>query len=531
MTSALYIQSRKEIRALLPWSVGVGLATMAMSYIAARNSGFPSFRYEDHAWLAMVYAAGVLILAALSVGQELTHGTLASLLVQPVDRRRVLWMKLGVLALVLFSLGIVAEATFPRSPLPADTVLRPLSIWGPVAIGIGLVPLFTLLTRKPLAGPVFALVLPGLIYLVAERYFFEGGTGGLTVAWYGTLVVSAIGFVALTFLFPRVEVAGDGQASASNRSVPASTSAALFVAARASGKPRHWVWQSILKELRLQQLTLAVSGLFVLFGAAIVIGQRMDPPYAGPGIGTLAILHGAFVAMVAGARASAEERHLGVLAAQTLQPRAAWQQWLIKVSVTLSVVMMLTVALPWLFTLVDADRLVNRTPDSISITAPAIDWFGIESEYFVGVALGCVAALYVSSLSSNSLWALLACMPTGGVIMAVAVASQSIVLAQRRALWAKMYAISPAMEQDRHDPGWRIFMENLHRFRIFQDYLTIILTAGFVFFVLYLAHRNHRTLERGARRVVIQSGLIAAILVAATATYFGVSHLAWSIIH
>lgn len=530
MTSALYIQTRKEIRALLPWSVGVALATIAMSYVAARSSGLASLRYEDQTWLAMVYAAGVLVLAALSVGQELTHGTFASLLVQPADRRRLLWTKIAVLAFVLSSLGIIGEAGFPRGILPADIALRPLSIWGPVAIGIGLVPLFTLLTRKPLAGPVFALVIPGLIFLIAERYFFSGGTGGLTVAWYGTLVASAIGFAALTFLFPRAEVAGEGHASLSHRPVPANASAVPSVSLRPSGRARHWVWQSILKELRLQQLTLAVSGLFVLLGVVIFIGQRMNPPYAGPGIGALAIIHGAVVAMIAGSRASAEERHLGVLAAQTLQPRATWQQWVIKVSVTLSAVMVLAVALPWLFTLVDADRLVIRTEHSLSITTPGKDWFGIESEYFVGVALACLAAIYVSSLSSNSLWALLACVPAGGVIMAVSVAGQSMLLAQRRAIWAKIYAITPAMEQDRHDPGWRILMDNLHRFRMVQDYLTVILTAAFVLALLYLAHRNHRTLERGTRRVAIQLAMIGAALIAATATYFGASHLAWAIL-
>ena len=160
MTSALYVQTRKEVRALLPWWLGVMLATVAMSYVAAQSAGLPFFRHEQQAWLVMAYAAGVVVLAALSVGQELTHGTFAALLVQPVERRRVLWTKIAVLASLLVALGIVGEAGFPRGSLPADIALRPLSIWGPVAIGIGLVPLFTLLTRKPLAGPVFGLVVP-----------------------------------------------------------------------------------------------------------------------------------------------------------------------------------------------------------------------------------------------------------------------------------------------------------------------------------------------------------------------------------
>jgi hypothetical protein len=277
-------------------------------------------------------------------------------------------------------------------------------------------------------------------------------------------------------------------------------------------------------------MTFAVSGLFVLLGAVIVIAQRMDPPYAGPGVGALAALHGVIVAMIAGSRASAEERHFGVLAAQALHPRAAWQQWFLKVGVTLSVVLLLATALPWLFNQLHADVLVVRRPHGLSVSGRSSAWFGLESEYFFGVALACLAALYVSSLSSNSLWALLACLPATGVVMAVMVAAQPIVFSLRRAAEANIYSITPAMQENYRDPGWRGYFNELHRFRGVQDYVTIVLTVGFTLLVLYLAHRNHRTLERGTRRIAIQAGMMAAGLVVATAAYFGASHLAWSII-
>jgi hypothetical protein len=519
------------VRALLPWWLGVALATIAMSYLAIGTSGFPGFRLEQQkVWLVMVYAAGVLTLAALSFGQELTHGTLASLLVQPVDRRRVLWTKVGVLASLLVALAIVGEVGFPTASLPADAVLRPLSIWGPVAIGIGLVPLFTLLTRKPLAGPVFGLVVPGLIFVIAERYYPDDATSAVTVAWYGTLAVSTIGFVAMGLLFPKAEVAGEGQASSPDRPAPVGTLAAAVGAGRATRKYRHWIWLSIAKELRLQQLTLAVSGLFLPLGAVIVIAQRMEPPYAGPGIGALVTVHGVFVAVIAGSRASAEERHLGILAAQSLHPRAAWQQWFLKVSVTLSVVLVLATALPWLFNLVDADKYFVRTGQSTRYVAPVDDWFGLESEYFAGIALACLAAVYVSSLSSNSLWALLSCLPTAGVILAVIVAVDPILRPLRRTLWRTVYFVPDLMEKGWRDPGWRVFEGNLRLFQGVQDYLIIILGLSFTLFVLYLAHRNHRTLEHGTRRIAIQAAMLAASLVVAIATYFGASHLAWSLI-
>ena len=57
--------------------------------------------------------------------------------------------------------------------------------------GIGLVPLITLLTRKPLGGVVFAIAIPGLILAIAERFFsLRHGTQALSITWYGTLIVS-----------------------------------------------------------------------------------------------------------------------------------------------------------------------------------------------------------------------------------------------------------------------------------------------------------------------------------------------------
>lgn len=531
MTSALYVQTRKEVRALLPWWLGVVLATVALSYAAISTSGFPNFNYEHQVWAVTAYAAGVLALAALSVGQEVTHGTLASLLVQPVERRRVMWTKIGVLVAMVGVLGVLGDLTLPDFSLPSWAPIRPLLIWGPVAIGIGLVPLFTLLTRKTMAGPVFGVVVPGLIYMIAERHYPDDATGAVTVAWYGTLAASTIGFVALGLLFSKAEVAGEGQASSPNRRAPAGALAPAVVAGRATSKYRHWIWLSIAKELRLQQLTLAVSGLFLLLGALIVIAQRMEPPYAGPGIGALAIVHGVFVAVIAGSRASAEERHLGILAAQSLHPRAAWQQWFLKVSVTLSLVLVLAIALPWLFRLVDADRLIIRpTSGSLYMTRGAPDWFGIESEYFFGVALACLAAVYVSSLSSNSLWALLSCLPAAGVTLAVMVAVDPILRPLRRMLWRTVYSAPELRELNWRDPRWRVFEENVRVYRVVQDYLTVILVVSFTLFVLYLAHRNHRTLERGTRRIAVQAGLVAASLVVAVAAYFGASQLAWSII-
>jgi len=545
MTSALYVQTRKEVRALLPCAVGVGLATVALGVWAAQPNWLDptyqrrmlGYRLEERTWALVVYAAGLLTVAALSIGQEITHRTLPALLVQPVDRRRVLWMKMAVLAVIVSALGVVAELTLPRESIWAGGGSRALLVWGPPVMAVGLVPLLTLLTRRPLGGVVFAVVIPGFIFLVTERLnplFKE--PQAMTVAWYGTLIASAIGLAALAYVFPRVETAGDDPPAAAwsrRRSLPEAER--MEVAARAVPSKRSWLWLTVKNELRLQQLTLVVSGLFVFLGGIVVLLQRSDSPYTGPGVGTLATLHGLFIAVVAGSRASAEERHLGVLPSQALQPKAAWRPWAVKVTITLGLALALSVALPWLFRFVDADRVLftdiggTLHQGSWSDRHPADWWFGLELAYFAGVVLTTIAALYVSSLNSNSLWALLACFPTGAAIAAL---FGSIVVPMRFWLIRLYFSgietlVTPAMRTNYRDPGWRIYFAKLRSLDTVERDLLIILTIGLSLLLLYLASRNHRSLERGRAVVIRQIGVIALYLAVATALFAAAGRVAW----
>jgi len=533
MTSALYVQTRKEARALLPWAAGVALATVVMAIFVGRYDRFPNFRHELEVWFVVIHAAGVLAVAALSLGHELTHGTLPALLVQPVARRRVLGTKLAVLAVVAVTLGLVATLTAPVRFTATAAAARPLLIWGPAVMAVGLVPLLTLLTRRPMAGAIFAVMIPGAIVSVAERFYpLRDGVQALTIGWYGTLIASACGLIALAYAFAGAEAAGDERAG--RRSSPALRQPALAnvaPATQSARKKQNWMWLTVKKELRLQQLTLAVTALFAVACGIMVVLQRMDPPYAGQGVGAIAALHGIFIAIIAGSRASAEERHMGVLATQALQPKPGWRPWTIKVAVTLAIAVGLAVALPALFRVVDADAVTKVTESGVVSLHPAQDWFELESEFFAAVALVGIAAIYVSSLSSNSLWALLSCFPVAGVLLLLFGGLERTLWSLRRALQVDHLSTIPsAMRTNFRDPGWRVWEQKFLLARNVQDYLFIALFLSFSLFVLYLAHRNHRTLERGRKRIAFQSGLMAASLVIATAAYFGAAHLVWAVI-
>jgi hypothetical protein len=103
-TSALW---RKEIRELFPlWVTTAGI--IAVCWILMNPDLIPvdsvyrlALRHDAEFLLAAgfcFYAAGAVILGALSIGQEFSHNTLPQLLTQPATRVQLLRTKLIVLA-------------------------------------------------------------------------------------------------------------------------------------------------------------------------------------------------------------------------------------------------------------------------------------------------------------------------------------------------------------------------------------------------------------------------------------------------
>jgi hypothetical protein len=517
MSHALFIQTRKEVRALLPWTIGVGIASVAFGFFASQNAGLPGFRQDPGGLFIMAYALGVLSLAALSVGQELMHGTLPALLVQPLDRLKVLRLKLIVLAIPMIGLGLMADAVFPHGYLPEA---RRLLIWGPVAAGLGLVPLLTILTRRPLGGVVFAITIPGLFLMVGTR-IWPLQDQALTFTWYCTLAASAIGLAALFLQFRRLEVAGDGRQRA--KVVSAVQASDVPLAPYQPTVRRSWVWLLIKKELRLQQMTFAVSGLYVLAAVAVMLLAYENPKYMGPSFGAVSMIHAYFLPLMAGAMSSAEERHMGTLAAQVLLPRNMRLQWAIKVTITIGIALVLTIGLP-------AILMATHRP------VDAFHNFRYNLDLSVGLAMMCAAAMYISSLSANSLWALLGCFP---VLGAAAIAGS----AGRQLIYRLIWEWFPLPRQ--FSEPWRTLNKALMakeswvkgwmqaRNAAVQDMqfsLEIVqnsLIVGFGLLILYFAARNHRSIDRNFRTVGFQVLLLLLFTTVAAAGFYALSTFAW----
>lgn len=375
--SPLEIAFRKELRALWPaWAVAV----IAVGALALRSDG----RDADLGWVALY--VGALTLTGLSIGHEYSNGTLAMLLSQPIERRRVLLVKLGAALPLVALLVAIGIARLP----PGES--RGPSEFPVLALLCGLVaaPWLTMVCRGPMAGILFASSITALAHITAEvalllRYGSIDISGAAPAAF--RTAVLAIGLaggalfsaVAGWRLFMRLEAVSGPVASIDlGRWWPNRPSAATLSPTRL--RRRHPLWLLALKELRLQQLTLFVTPAFA--AGWVVLNTVYGPSAVLIAVGF--VYYGA-LAILIGSLASAEERQLGTHEWQTLLPVATWQQWSVKLVIVVGLALMVSVAVPTMLAAGGA-RVVPWHVGTITFLA--------------------VGSLYISSLCRSGLHAL-----------------------------------------------------------------------------------------------------------------------------
>jgi ABC-type transport system involved in multi-copper enzyme maturation permease subunit len=329
----------QEMRAL--WPVWAG----ATSCVVLAATVLPRFTTVGLA----SFFVGSVALAAMSIGHEYTNRTLPVLLSLPVDRRRVIAAKLLAVAPMLGSLGVLTVAIGPAG---RGTVIGALS----VLAAASLAPWLTMVCRDPLAGAVFALGITGMTHLASL---------GVVVAWLelfgavsmslqafgdrilasGLCVATVVGAVASWRAFITLQAPGDAASHLARprwmRSAMALDEAGTVQPARRSNA----LWLLVTKELRLQQMSIAVAAINVVIW--LVTYGIVGPSSEASGVmAIVAVLYGGLLAILIGALASAEERHLGTLEWQTLLPVAAWRQFVVKAAVALILSLLLAFALP-----------------------------------------------------------------------------------------------------------------------------------------------------------------------------------------
>jgi hypothetical protein len=411
----------KEIRALLPLWLGCMALVGAMALV--------SFRAVEP-FALIVVVGGSCALGALSLGHEYTGGTLTSMLAQPVSRARVLGVKTAVLAvmvatLLVFVFTVLFSMTAPKAGVAAVALL----------CGLCLVPWLTIVTRNPLAGAVFGISLLGMIWVLLNLFtphHFAVGT------FWRIATLLGVAAVALTWReFMRLE-AIDGRGPHVHMA---------WSEASAVTRVRHATWAVIRKELGLHQIAFALAAIYFI-SAFRVVGHVSDA--ARDVFGGLTVLYSGVLALLIGSIASAEERQLGTLEWHQLLPMAAWKQWVLKAGTAIGLSLVLGIAVPAL----------------ILLTTSGTIRFG--GWYVAGVVLLTAIGLYVSSLSSSSLRALLLSSAVP-LVLIMAMAALRIAFSE--------WSASP---------------------------VNVALLVALVALLVGLAFDNHRDSERSLRRVSVQ---------------------------
>jgi hypothetical protein len=392
----------------------------------------------------LVYGAACAALGALSIGHEYTNRTLATLLSQPVSRARLFLIKQSVLAVMLVTLSALAWNTvFQSRATPLIFVLSVLCAWT-------VTPWLTMLSRSPLAGAVFTGPAPAWIWLLTAA--FVDSPWKLAVFGWAVLGLCAVAAVLGWQTFMRLEaIEGRG----ANLFFRLKAEATREEDADAAARIQDPIWLLAKKELALQLPSIAVAGIYVLGWLALWLwGLSPATPAQQRSfedvLGALTFLHGGLVAIVIGSIASAEERQLGTLEWQVLLPMASWRQWAMKAGVALGLSMFLTVALPLLSLLISGSDI------------------RIGVGYTAAMLLLTSVGLYASSLSANGLKAVLLTLPASLLMLVAIMALQSA-------------------------PG------GFHLTLLPMGFFALLVAL-----VLYFALLNHRSAERGARRIGLQ---------------------------
>jgi hypothetical protein len=498
---------RKELRALGPtW-----LACAAVAAFGAWVGG--------RAALVLASSAGAFMLGAWSLGHEYAHHTLPALLSQPVSRRQIAGVKAAVLAALMLALGVVAAPlAFVESEWFSGAA-RSGSLWGArttvVISGVAafcLAPWFTMLGRGALAGLVFSLATVSFTWLAGDvigiaMFGLAAGARGeidafrTSFMWVTTVPLSAFGAWMSWRTFRRLE-AHDGGAAAAvlSRLRPVSAARAGSDVAR---RRTHWVRQLVAKELQLQKMVFAIAGLYLLMWWMLVASRQFVPANLALPLAPFTMLYAAAVPLLLGSFASAEERQLGTLSWQTLMPVPAWRQWTVKVLVACGLAFGLGFGLP--------AALESVTPLNGSVDAV------LEIEASLAIVFATIVSMYVSSVSTGGLRALVASMVAmapmaalfGGFGRLFSGTSDVAVGLLREAGWYRggYFALLPKVDVRGLD--------------------AVVLAAATVLAILLLrfAYVNHRSADTGMRRLWRQPAWIS-VWVLGMAVVFGTLHAA-----
>ncbi len=353
---------------------------------------------EDLFVPAMVFfVASCALMAAIPFGAEFQQHTMAGLLSQPVGRGSIWGMKMAFLAgalmvhWVVFLISCMAMGHGVSEDLALLLLLALATAWATTTC-------WTLLTHGLLPGLVFSLTIPlGLMagaVLVLDP--LRGAAESLNVsdADWDRIVAGAFEFIVV----PAYAVAGVVLGWRRWRALealdrPGGETGGVFVTgwsgARTGQRVRRprW-WMLLIKEIRLQTVTLASCAVTLLLAASLLL---TFPTSSAHDLVILSvILMAGMTLLLAASTSIAEERRLGTMDPQHLLPVPTPARWWMKFGVAL---------VPSILVCLVAGAVVP-------------DFFHADPTWSLGVILGIALILFsactlTSSAATNALRALL----------------------------------------------------------------------------------------------------------------------------
>jgi len=469
------------------------------------------------------YCLGAVVLGALSVGHEYTSRTLTTFLSQPSKRERLFLEKLSILVAMLLVLLAVAWAG----------LFDPTAQWGfgagwargwwvvafglPLLCGVFVAPWLTMACRNPLAGAVFTVAVPAIVWIagdIASAMTYGGDLSAtveardfaLEVFVRLMLIICAVGAVAGWRMFMRLEAI---DSRGLHVRVPDWLLRRLPDVGGVPSTRKHPLWLLAKKEFRLQQLTFAISGLYVVGWIGLVMFSQFTPSTRATLLMGSTFFHLGMIPLLAGSMASAEERQLGTLEWQVLLPMAGWTQWVVKVATALGVALVLTLGLPALLLYFTASPEVHG--EVAKLTSARIAYFVVPM-----VAAG----LYISSLSANGLRALLTSVPVMFVVIGLMTVQYIRMWFSTLSMWQRWRSMYNSWTAGKGDAYLDVY---LHNYGWLPDVVVILVYVGVVGLLLRFALTNHRSAERGSGRMWKQMMRLAAFLAIAATVLLGAS--------
>jgi hypothetical protein len=257
---------------------------------------------------------------------------------------------------------------------------------------------------------------------------------------------------------------------------------------------RHPLWVLAKKELRLQQMTLAVAGFYLLFWLFFLSLWHRIVDWRDDVFVLVVSLYFGLSSLLIGSLASAEERQLGTLPSEVLLPFSTWKQWAVKVGMASGLALLLALGLPMLLAYLSA---------TIQPTFPLPSAF-VGPQSAVAVVMLTTVGLYVSSVSTSGLQAL---MLSSTALLGAALLGRLLMEPLLRAVLALS-----------HPPSG---ISPLAVLRLDQP--SLLLIAGFIVLALRFALVNHRSADRAAGRVLTQVAWMAGYAVIAFVVMAGLA--------